>query len=358
MSQRERVTWAQLRVGILVIVSLTIFAVGIFFISGQLGFFTRQYTIKAYLPSASDLREGAQVRLAGIMVGNVAKIQISPYPDPQRAVELNLKVARRYQKEIRTDSVGTVDTVGLLGDSYMDISRGTPGHEVIADGGFIKTGEKVDISAVVQNSNDVIMNLRVLTAKLDEITAQVQSGKGSMGELIYDQALYKKMNATAGTLQTLVDRVQRGEGSLGKLMTDDTMYLRSVATLDRLNQVLDAVQHGNGSLGKFISDPAVYNNLNRLMEDANTLIDNINQGHGSLGKLAKDEQLYNRMNETFARLDSISSKIDKGEGTLGKLSTDPTLFNNLTASSQELKEFLADFRKNPKKYLSIKLHIF
>ena len=50
--------------------------------------------------------------------------------------------------------------------------------------------------------------------------------------------------------------------------------------------------------------------------------------------------------------------MNKGEGTIGKLSTDPTLYNNLTASSQELKEFLADFRRNPKKYLSIKLHIF
>jgi len=358
MSQRERVTWAQLRVGILVIVSLTILAVGIFFISGQVGFFTRHYTIKAYLPSASDLREGAQVRLAGIVVGNVAKILISPYTDQRRAVELDLKVSRRYQKEIRDDSVGTVETVGLLGDSYVDISRGIPSQNVIPDGGTIATNQRVDITAVVRNTNDVITNLRTLSAKLDEITVQIQSGKGSMGELIYDQALYNKMSAIAGTLQMLTDRVQGGEGSLGKLLTDDTLYTRSVATLDRFDNILDDVQHGNGSVAKFISDASVYNNVNRLMADANSLIDNINQGHGSLGKLAKDEQLYNRMNETLTRLDAISSRMDKGEGTLGKLSTDPTLFNNLTASSQELKQFLADFRKEPKKYLSIKLHIF
>ena len=74
MPQHERVQWAQLRVGALVIVGLTLFAVAVFFISGQVGFFTRHYTLKAYLPSAGDLREGAQVRLAGITVGNVAKI--------------------------------------------------------------------------------------------------------------------------------------------------------------------------------------------------------------------------------------------------------------------------------------------
>jgi len=94
------------------------------------------------------------------------------------------------------------------------------------------------------------------------------------------------------------------------------------------------------------------------MANGNTLIDGINQGHGTLGKLAKDDQMYNRMDSTLGHLDAITTRIDQGQGTLGKLSTDATLYNNLSASSQSLKEFLEDFRKNPKKYLSIKLHIF
>jgi phospholipid/cholesterol/gamma-HCH transport system substrate-binding protein len=352
------VQWAQLRVGIMVIVSLVLFAVAVFFISGQVGFFTRHYTLKAYLPSAGDLREGAQVRLAGISVGNVVKIRISPYTDRQRAVEVDLKIARTYQSEIRTDSVASVETVGLLGDSYMDITRGTAGQEVVADGGAVQTAQKADIAAVVQNTNEVIMNLSALSAKLDDITTQIQAGKGSMGKLLYDETLYKKMDATISSAQTLVERAQRGEGTIGKLMSDETLYNKTVATLDRLNKVIDDVQHGDGSLAKFISDPSAYNNLNRLMANGNTLIDGINQGHGTLGKMVKDDQMYNRMNNTLGHLDTITTRIDQGQGTLGKLSTDPTLFNNLTESSQSLKEFLADFRKNPKKYLSIKLHIF
>jgi phospholipid/cholesterol/gamma-HCH transport system substrate-binding protein len=358
MPQHERVQWAQLRVGVMVIVSLVLLAIAVFFISGQVGFFTRHYTLKAYLPSAGDLHEGAQVRLAGISVGNVAKIRISPYTDRQRAVEVDLKIARTYQSEIRTDSVASVETVGLLGDSYVDITRGTVGQEVVADGGAVRTAQKADIAAVVQNTNEVIMNLNVLSAKLDDITTQIQAGKGSMGKLLYDETLYKKMDATISSAQTLVERTQRGQGTIGKLMSDETLYNRTVATLDRLNKVIDDVQHGDGSLAKFISDPSAYNNLNRLMANGNTLIDGINQGRGTLGKLAKDDQMYNRMNNTLGHLDTITTRIDRGQGTLGKLSTDPTLFNNLSESSQSLKEFLADFRKNPKKYLSIKLHIF
>jgi phospholipid/cholesterol/gamma-HCH transport system substrate-binding protein len=358
MPQRERVQWAQLRVGITVLVGLILFAVGVFFISGQVGFFARHYTVKAYFTSAGDLREGAQVRLAGISVGNVSAIRISSYPEERRAVVMDLKIARRYQSEIRSDSVASVETVGLLGDSYVEITRGEPGHEIIPDGGTVKTTEKADVAAVMQNTNQVIMNLNALSAKLDDITTQIQAGKGSIGKLIYDQALYNKMDATISSAQTLVDRAQHGEGTLGKLLSDETLYNRSVATIDRLNQVIDEVQHGNGSLAKFISDPAAYNNLNRLMANGNTLIDGINQGHGTLGKLAKDEQFYDRMNSTLGHVDTITARIDQGQGTLGKLSTDPTLFNNLSESSKSLKEFLTEFRKNPKKYLTLKLHIF
>ncbi len=358
MPQRQRVTWAQLRVGLMVIISLAILAIGIFMISGQVGFFTRRYTLKCYLSSAGGLREGAQVRLAGIAIGNVQHLEVTNYPEPDRAVEVDMRVARNYQNQIRADSVATMETIGLLGDSYIEISRGTPTQPVVPDGGAVKSSEEADIKRVVQNANDVISNLRVLSAKLNDITGQIQSGQGSIGKFIYDPSFYNRMNSAATSFQHLIDRVENGEGTFGKLMSDDTLYTRTVSAIDRLNQVIDDVQHGNGSMAKFISDPSVYNNVKEITAKTNTLIDNINHGQGTLGKLATDPQLYNRMNETFDRMNVISTRVEQGQGTLGKLSTDPALYNNLSYSSESLKEFLTEFRKNPKKYLTIKLKIF
>jgi len=358
MPQRQRLNWAQLRVGTMVIISLAILAIGIFFISGQVGFFSRRYTLKAYISEAGGLREGAQVRLAGVAVGNIGKVQISPYPESARAVEIVMGVARTYQDQIRADSRASVATVGLLGESYVDITRGSPGQEVIADGGVLKTSEEADIKRVVQNANDVIINLRVLSAKLNDITSQIQSGKGSVGKLVYDQTLYNRLNKTTDTFDRMVTRVEQGQGTLGKLMADETLYTTTVATIDRLNKVIDDMQHGQGSLAKFISDPSVYNNVNYLVAQANSLVDNINQGQGTLGKFAKDPQLYDRMNQTFDHLDKISSRMADGQGTLGKFSTDPTLYNNLSESSQSLKDFLTEFKKSPKKYLTLRVRMF
>jgi phospholipid/cholesterol/gamma-HCH transport system substrate-binding protein len=358
MPQQQRLKWTQLRVGTMVIIGLAIFALGIFFISGQEGFFRRRYKLKAYVTDAAGLRQGAQVSLAGVAVGSVERIEISPYAERARAVEIVMRVARAYQHEIRADSKASIETVGLLGDSYINITRGSPGQELIADGGVLKTSEEADVKRVVQNANDVFANLRVLSSQLNDISGQIQSGKGSVGKLVYDQTLYNRLNKTTDTFDRMVTRVDQGQGTLGKLMADETLYNNTVATIDRLNKAIDDMQHGPGSLAKFVSDPSVYNNVNHLVTQANSLVDNISQGQGTLGKLAKDPQLYNRLNETFDHLDALSTRMDQGQGTLGKLSTDPTLYNNLSQSSQSLRDFLTEFKKSPKKYLTVKVHIF
>ncbi len=358
MPQRKQITWAQLRVGTLVIVGLTILVVGIFFISGQVGFLSRKYTLKTYFSGAGGLREGAQVRLAGIPVGNVRRIRISPYAETERAVEIVMRIPRTYKNQIRVDSVARLETAGLLGESYVDVSRGGPGQSPLSDGDVVKSQEEADIKRIVQNTNDVISNLRVLSAKLNDVAAQIQSGRGSIGKLIYDQSFFNRLNETTTNMQRLVARVQNGEGTLGKFMADETLYQHTLATIDRLDQVVQDVQHGKGSLAKFISDPSVYDNVNQMVSRANTLIDNVNHGQGTLGKLATDPQLYNRMNDSFDRFNVLTTRIEQGQGTFGKLSTDPTLYNNLSESSQSLRDFLAEFRKNPKKYLSVRVRLF
>ncbi len=358
MSQRKQVSWAQLRVGILVLTSLIVLAVGIFFISGQVGILSRRYTLRTYFSGAGGVREGSEVRLAGIPVGNVSQIRISPYSEPARAVEVLVRISRRFQSEIRADSTASITTAGLLGEGYVDISRGTKGQPLLREGGEVKSREEADIKQIVQNTNDVISNLRVLSSKLTDITGQIQTGQGTMGKFIYDQSMYNRINESSAAIQRLVSRMERGEGSLGKLMNDEALYQKTVSSIERLNQVIEDIQHGKGSMGKFISDPSVYNNLNQLVTRANSLMDNVNKGQGTLGKLVTDAQLYTRANETLAHLNTVAGRMEQGQGTLGKLSTDPSLFNTLNESAGTLRDFLSEFRKDPKKYLTLRLHVF
>lgn len=358
MPQRKDLKWSQLRVGIMVTVSVIVLAVGIFFISGQIGFLSRKYTLKTYFSSAGGLHEGAQVRVAGIPAGNVDSIRLSESSDPNRAVEVTLKIARRYEREIRADSEADQTTAGLLGDTYIDISRGSPGQPVVPPGGEVKSKEEKDIKQIVQNADDVISNLRVLSTKLNDITSEITAGKGTIGKFIYDPALYNHINGTVGHADQLVTNVAKGQGTIGKFMVDETVYNKTVAALDRVNQLVDEAQNGNGTLAKLLKDPSLYNNLNQTVERADLLMNNINQGQGTLGKLAKDQSLYNHLNDTMGHFDSIAARMDRGEGSLGMLSTNSKLYNDLSSSATSLREFLTEFRKSPRKYLTLHLRIF
>ncbi|HET7214254.1 MAG TPA: MlaD family protein [Terriglobia bacterium] len=358
MPQRKQLTWTQLRVGALIISALIVFAVGVFFISGKVGLWTSKYDLNTYFSGAESLRDGAQVRLAGIVVGNVSGIKLSPYNEPSKAVQIDMKVAKNYQDQIRTDSVATIETVGLLGEAYVDISRGGPGAKPIPDGGTVQSHEEADMKQIVQNANDVVSNLRVLSSTLNDITKQIQHGQGSIGRLIYDEKFYNNLNETATDAQKLMTQLEAGHGTLGKLLTDETFYDRTVAAVNKINQLLDEVQHGDGSAAKFINDPSVYNNLDQATKRANSLMASINESKGTLGKLIKDPSLYNNLNETVQHVNVITERIDRGQGTLGRLSTDPSMYNNLLAASQSLRQFLTEFRTNPRRYLTVRVHLF
>lgn len=358
MPQRKEIQWAQLRVGIMVAISLIVFAVAIFLISGQIGFITRKYTLHAFFPTAEGLRPGSEVDLAGIPAGTVKTIRISAYHDPKRSVEIELKIMRKYRDQIRADSIANQTTAGLLGDAFIDITRGDTNQPVIPDDGVIRSSQQADIKQVEANANDVVANLNQLSQKLTDITDQITKGQGSIGKLLYDETFYDRMNQALASAQRLVDGVQSGQGTIGKFMVDSTVYNKTASTLDRLNQLLDQVQNGQGTLPKLINDPALYNQLKDVTAKANTLIDNVNKGQGTLGQLVTDRQLYDHLNSTVGHLDAITGRMQDGTGTLGKLSTDPSLFNNLRDSSESLKEFLVEFRKNPRKYLQVRVHLF
>jgi phospholipid/cholesterol/gamma-HCH transport system substrate-binding protein len=358
MPQRQEIRWAQLRVGVMVSAALIIMVVAIFFISGQIGFVTRKYTLRAYFPSAEGLRPGSQVDLAGIPAGSIKEVLLSQDRDPDRAVEVVLTMHRKFRHEIRADSVANETTAGLLGETFLDISRGSPSQPELQDGNEIKTLREADIKRIEENANDVISNLNQLSMRLNDMTNQITQGKGSMGRLLYDETFYNKMNETLTAMQSLVNDVQRGKGTIGKLMVDPTLYDKTAATVDHLNQLVDQVQNGRGTLGRLMSDPALYNQLKDIAAKTNTLMDNINKGQGTLGKLVTDQQLYDRANSAMGHVDAVTARMDQGTGTLGKLSTDDTLYRNLAASSESLREFLEAFRKNPKKYLQIRVHIF
>jgi phospholipid/cholesterol/gamma-HCH transport system substrate-binding protein len=359
LPSQKQVKWSQLRVGLTVIFASLILALLLFLMSGTGGLFTKRITLISYFDNASGLRVGAPVRLNGVDIGNVTSIRVVPDKDKQiTPVQLVMKVTTKYSFDLRRDSVISLETAGVLGETFLDIDSAQAIGPVVRDGDTLPTQVHPDFNEVVRSSQSTLQNMDALLKRADRILAFAESGKGSLGKLIYDPTLYDRFSQTVAEFKGVVDEIAQGNGSLGKLINNNDAYNKFVATLDRINQVADDLQAGKGSAGKFLKDPALYNNANDTIANLKKVSEDINAGKGTLGKLTKDEALAEKLNTTITKLAALATELEEGKGTAGKLFKDETLYNNVNQMLTETQNLIKAIRENPKKYLSIKLHIF
>jgi phospholipid/cholesterol/gamma-HCH transport system substrate-binding protein len=357
LPSQKQLKWSQLRVGITVIVASLTLGFLLFLMSGTAGILTPRITLKCYFDNAEGLRIGAPVRLAGVDIGNVTRIGIVR-DKPLTPVEITMKVSTKYDYNMRRDSMISLETAGVLGETYIDIDSSQAVGGPVQDGDTLPTQVHPDFNQVVRASQSTLQNMDALLKRADRILAFAESGKGSLGKLIYDPTLYNRFSATVADFQKIVSQVGNGEGSLGRLISRNDAYDKFIATLDKMNGVIDDMQQGKGTAGKFLKDPALYNNANDTIANLKKITDDINAGKGTIGKLAKDDELANKLDITMTKLSELTTQLEAGQGTAGKLFKDDTLYNNANQMLTEASSLLNGIRQNPKKYLSIKLHIF
>ena len=359
MPSQKQLHWSQLKVGVTVIIASLTLGVLLFLMSGTAGFFTPRITVKSYFDNAQGLRPGAPVRLSGVDIGNVTNIRIVPYKDKQLTpVEVTMRLSTKYLFNMRKDSVTSLDTAGVLGETYLDIDSSQAVGPQVQDGDTLPTQVHPDFNQVVRASQSTLQNMDALLQRADRILAFAESGKGSLGKLIYDPTLYNRFSATVADFQKIVDQVASGQGSLGALISRNDAYDKFLSTLDKMNSVIDDMQKGQGTAGKFLKDPSLYNNANDTIANLKALTSDINAGKGTIGKLSKDEVLAQKLDTTITKLSQLTTDLQAGQGTAGKFLKDESLYNNTNQLLTETRDLLKAFKENPKKYLTIKMHIF
>ena len=357
MAQRKELSWSELRVGLFVLAALFILGVALVWITGG-GNLSAKYTLKTYLPEVQGVAAGAPVRLDGVEIGNVDAIRLNPHPSaPSQNIELVLRVSKKFQPNIRSDSTAQLITEGLLGNRYVSITRGFAGQQ-LPNGGVVPGSSEQSMKDIVQRGAEVAQNLDVLSKQLGEIVDEVHRGQGTIGKLLTDQTLYNNMNDALANANQIITDARKGQGTVGKLLVSDDLYNKVNGTMDQVNGVITDVRAQKGTLGKFIYDPAVYDNANKFLDRGNAFFADVEAGKGTLGKLVSDETLYNNMRDASANVKEVTAKLNTGQGTLGKMFSDPQFYDNATGLTGDLRLLIGDFRQNPKKFLHVKLAIF
>ncbi len=357
MPSPKNVAWSQLKVGIMAMIALAILATLVFLLTGADNPFAEKATLYTYLRDSAAMTEGSSVRLNGILIGKVKKIELTRDPDVDRTIRMTMQIDRDYLPSIPIDSELGFSAESVLGEKFLNIRRGTK-PEAMKSGGEIKARDDRDFLEIVQSAMPLLESLQSILSRMDKIVATVEAGKGSIGRLIADEQVYDRVNGMLANIQSITGDVAEGKGTIGRLLHDDALYADVRTTLARFDAIAAGLEKGEGTAGKLLKDPALYDDLRATTAEVRTLLADLNAGKGSAGKFLKDEALHNRLTATLDRINQTMDRLNAGQGTLGQLMVNPSLYENLTGTTAEMRDMMKDFRANPKKFLTIQLKLF
>lgn len=370
----------QLRVGIMVLISISVLIFLILNASGDINPFSEKLYLKARFQDANGLRVGSEVRLAGVRVGKVDLITLLPPSDVPNAprVEALLVVdgmidGRPANERIRTDSTAQQGSPSLLGNEMLiNITPGTALGQPVKDYDILPSSTTNTVNDFATSGTDLAQRLSRLSDEISGIVREVKDGRGTVGRLFSDEALYNNLNATIRETEDVMRQIRSGDGSAGRFINDPELYNNANEVALQLRRISEDIRAGRGTAGKLLTDDQLYNRINRLADridnsatQLDAMIADVNAGRGTLGKLLRDEEIYNdaraaiaRFNTTAERVDAVVAAAQRGEGTLGKLLTDDALYSSVNQLSSEGVKLIYDFRQNPRRYLTVRFHLF
>lgn len=104
------------------------------------------FAISARFNSASGLRAGADVEMAGVPVGRVISIRLDPDPARTQAI---VDMLLTQNLHLSDDSMASIKTSGLIGDKYISLSRGGSEEEIPAGGMITETESPMDLESLI-----------------------------------------------------------------------------------------------------------------------------------------------------------------------------------------------------------------
>jgi phospholipid/cholesterol/gamma-HCH transport system substrate-binding protein len=201
------------RLGLFMLTTLAIFAAAVFLVGREESRFGSNYRVRSDFKNVAGLSEGADVRVGGTRKGTVRSIRLPKTPDGGVVVTMDL--AKETQAIVKQDSVASIQSEGLLGDKYVEISFGSEEAARLKGGETIESQPPLDISDLFNKANQILdtgqgalENIQGATDNINMITAKINTGKGTVGKLVNDSTLYKQAAAGVASLHDDADALQ------------------------------------------------------------------------------------------------------------------------------------------------------
>jgi phospholipid/cholesterol/gamma-HCH transport system substrate-binding protein len=288
----------EVTVGSLVILAIVLFVVGTSWLSGKSIGANEDEFWKIQFKTAGNLKASSVVKISGVPVGKVERIQLADVGKVIVSVTLPDRLVPMV------DASAKIVAVGFVGDAAVEFDPGTAPQPL--------SRQRVIIGGLEGGITDVALTLA------DRADSVLLGAQHIVNKRTADE-LYATLTALQGTLKA----AERTMGVYGDPNKGPTAQLtKTMATLERLTARLDST----------LANPALSRTLNR----ADTLTANL-------------ASMTSQLTSTGARLDTLLLGMNQGRGTLGKFATDTGFYQDIRKLSQSMQELLDELKKHPGK---------
>lgn len=316
--------WAEVRVGLFVaLVGIILFAMVVYL--GLAGApFTRHADLNINLPDASGLAAGSPVEMGGVVIGELREISL---PDIATGkVPVKISVQSDALERIGPSSTAFVSSHALVGMRFIGVTPRQPDEPPLKEGATIRAIPSREMDTLIDEALATMLDVR---------------------ELIED------LRGVTGPLARIGAALDSRTGTLGKLVYDDALYSNLADTSVKLNEAAAMLGSGDGAFAALLSDEKLANDLRATARGLASTVQRVQSGKGVLGRLTADEASAQRVDRTLANLESVTTQLTDAQGTLGALIGDDALLVRMNGLLNEMDSLVSDVRRNPSRYLKL-----
>ncbi|PIU42129.1 MAG: hypothetical protein COS99_01900 [Candidatus Omnitrophica bacterium CG07_land_8_20_14_0_80_42_15] len=190
----------ELKVGIFIFIALIVLFIIIFSI-GDFPMFDKTFAIKVKFSFVNGIEETAPVRLAGVDIGEVEKIDVY-YDAAEKRTKVMLSARINKEVSVERDSVATINTLGLLGEKYLEITPGKAEGDFLKDGDTIAGEDPVSMETITKNMEIITKNVLKISDSATVVMDRLKEGKGTFGKLLVEEKIYNDLEAFVADLKS------------------------------------------------------------------------------------------------------------------------------------------------------------
>ncbi len=315
-------------VGSFVIVGLILFTAGLFLIGSRHKAFDKHVEFYTEFANVGGLANGAKIRVGGLEAGQVVHIGIPSSPASRFRLELQLD--EKMHGLVRTDSLASIETEGVVGDTYIQIKPGSTQAPEAGSRSTLPSKEPLDLSAMLDKGNGLLNDVSNTVKDADRTINNV-SGKldGSLDEV----------KTTVSNVNDVVVGVKQGRGAVGMLLSNKEFAAQVQQTVGNANHATADLAHASNQADQMISDLG-RRNLPQKVDDT------MNNVQGAAAQLNASSQQIHEVITDATRPDSQG--VPAGSNIREALSNTNAATSNLADDTEALKHefFFKGFFKN------------